>query len=141
MTTAISLWLVGVAALAWYGLGRVDRQRWERVPGPTSSVRPFVLGVLFAFTSVVHAGMGVSREAAARDADRIQARAPALPDEMRAIGRSGPSMALYRFGMQDPAPAPARASVLLLHGVLCNAGAMRDLRADPSRARSVQSTQ
>ncbi len=51
-------------------------------------------------------------------------------DEMRAIGRSGPSMALYRFGMQDPAPAPARAPVLLLHGVLCNAGAMRDLRKD-----------
>ncbi len=39
-------------------------------------------------------------------------------------------MALYRLLMCDPAPAPAAAPVLLLHGVLCNAGALRGLRTD-----------
>jgi triacylglycerol esterase/lipase EstA (alpha/beta hydrolase family) len=51
-------------------------------------------------------------------------------DELRAIGRSGPRMALYRHLMPEPAPAPAESPVLLLHGVLCNAGAMAGLRGD-----------
>ena len=51
-------------------------------------------------------------------------------DELRAIGRSGPRMAFYRQLMPEPAPAPAGSPVLLLHGVLCNAGAMAGLRDD-----------
>jgi triacylglycerol esterase/lipase EstA (alpha/beta hydrolase family) len=43
-------------------------------------------------------------------------------NEMRAIGRSGPRMVFYHWLMRDPAPAPAASAVLLLHGVLCNAG-------------------
>ena len=43
-------------------------------------------------------------------------------NEMRAIARAGPRMALYRWLVRDPPPAPAQTPVLLLHGVLCNAG-------------------
>ena len=49
-------------------------------------------------------------------------------NEMRAIGRAGPRMALYRWLLPDPPPAPACAPVLLLHGVLCNAGVWVGLR-------------
>jgi triacylglycerol esterase/lipase EstA (alpha/beta hydrolase family) len=49
-------------------------------------------------------------------------------NEMRAIGRAGPRMALYRWLLPDPPPAPASAPVLLLHGVLCNAGVWVGLR-------------
>ncbi|MEP7181706.1 MAG: alpha/beta fold hydrolase [Betaproteobacteria bacterium] len=48
--------------------------------------------------------------------------------EMRAIGRAGPRMALYRWLLPDPPPLPATAPVLLLHGVLCNAGVWVGLR-------------
>ncbi len=42
--------------------------------------------------------------------------------EMRALARSAPRMALYRALMRDPPPAPGGLPVLLVHGVLCNAG-------------------
>jgi triacylglycerol esterase/lipase EstA (alpha/beta hydrolase family) len=42
--------------------------------------------------------------------------------EFVAIAGHAPAMLLYRFLARDPAPAPAAAPVLLVHGVLCNAG-------------------
>jgi triacylglycerol esterase/lipase EstA (alpha/beta hydrolase family) len=42
--------------------------------------------------------------------------------ELLAIAASVPRMILYRWLLPEPAPAPANAPVLLLHGVLCNAG-------------------
>ena len=132
MTTAISLWLVGLAALAWYAAWAastvaVGASPWAYVVGAPL----LYLGVLFAFTVLWFTLAWVFRAERPREMwIGFGASARLFGDEMRAIGRSGPSMALYRFGMQDPGPAPARAPVLLLHGVLCNAGAMRDLRAD-----------
>ena len=43
-------------------------------------------------------------------------------NEWQAIRRSGPRMIFYRWLTPDPPPAPAPFPVLLLHGVLCNAG-------------------
>ena len=57
-------------------------------------------------------------------------------DELRAIARSGPRMMLYRWMIRDPAPCPSKAPVLLLHGVLCNAGVWRGLLTD-LRARGI----
>ena len=51
-----------------------------------------------------------------------------LWDESRALGRSGPRQALYRRLIADPAPVPAELPVLLVHGVLCNAGVWLGLR-------------
>jgi pimeloyl-ACP methyl ester carboxylesterase len=42
--------------------------------------------------------------------------------ETLAIALSVPRMIAYRWLMNDPPPAPADAPVLLLHGVMCNAG-------------------
>ena len=42
--------------------------------------------------------------------------------ELLAIAGSVPRMIFYRWLLPDPAPAPAATPVLLLHGILCNAG-------------------
>jgi triacylglycerol esterase/lipase EstA (alpha/beta hydrolase family) len=47
--------------------------------------------------------------------------------EVLAIAGSVPRMIGYRWLLRDPPPAPAAAPVLLLHGVLCNAGVWRPL--------------
>ncbi len=49
-------------------------------------------------------------------------------DEMRAIALNGPRMAFWWWCLRDPEPARAVAPVLLLHGVLCNAGVWKRLR-------------
>ena len=43
-------------------------------------------------------------------------------DEVVTIAGNSQRMILYRWLVRDPAPAPSCAPVLLLHGVLCNAG-------------------
>lgn len=43
-------------------------------------------------------------------------------NEYRALLGSAGRMIFYRLLVRDPPPAPARSPVLLLHGVLCNAG-------------------
>ncbi len=43
-------------------------------------------------------------------------------NEMRSLSGVWPRMILHRWLLRDPAPAPAEVPVLLLHGVLCNAG-------------------
>jgi len=48
--------------------------------------------------------------------------------EMLAIALSVPRMIAYRWLMSDPPPAPAEAPVLLLHGVMCNAGVWSPMR-------------
>jgi triacylglycerol esterase/lipase EstA (alpha/beta hydrolase family) len=42
--------------------------------------------------------------------------------EFVTIAGNAPRMIFYRFLMQDPPPAPSSAPILLIHGVLCNAG-------------------
>lgn len=42
--------------------------------------------------------------------------------EFLTVAGNSPRMIFYRWLVRDPAPAPAQAPVLLLHGVLCNAG-------------------
>jgi pimeloyl-ACP methyl ester carboxylesterase len=43
-------------------------------------------------------------------------------NEYRALVGAAPRMIFYKLLLRDPHPAPADAPVLLLHGVLCNAG-------------------
>jgi triacylglycerol esterase/lipase EstA (alpha/beta hydrolase family) len=49
-------------------------------------------------------------------------------NEVLAIAGSVPRMIAYAWLMRDPPPAPAAAPVLLLHGVLCNAGVMHPMK-------------
>lgn len=138
MTTAISLCLLAGGALALYVRWAATAVAAGGNPWVYVAGTPFLyLAVLFAITFVWFALAWVFR--AERPSEMrigFAASVRLFWDELRAIGRSGPSMALYCWRMADPAPAPARAPVLLLHGVLCNAGAMRAL-ANDLRARKI----
>lgn len=132
MWTAIALWLLMGSALAGY-VGWAARgiaggaSPWGYIAGAPLAYA----AILFSITSSWFALAWIFR--APRPPDmRIgpMASVRLFRDEMRAIARSGPRMALYRWLIRDPAPAPARAPVLLLHGVLCNAGALYSLRGD-----------
>lgn len=48
--------------------------------------------------------------------------------ELLAIGASAPLMAMHRWLMREPAPAPAVLPIVLIHGVLCNDGVWFMLR-------------
>ena len=58
----------------------------------------------------------------------LSARVHMFWREYMALLTSTPRMIFYRFLMRDPAPAPARLPVLLLHGVGCNAGVWSGFR-------------
>ena len=99
----------------------------------TSSARPLCISrVLFAFTLLWFALAWVFRATRPREMRIGFARERRASSGTKCARSAVParSMALYRLACRDPPPAPARAPVLLLHGVLCNAGAMRDLRAE-----------
>jgi triacylglycerol esterase/lipase EstA (alpha/beta hydrolase family) len=132
MTTAIALWLVIGGAIACYvawaaAAVAAGASLWAVIVGA-----PLAWAcVLLAITATWFALAWVYR--AARPPEARIGFAASLRlfwDEFRAIGRSGPRMALYRWLMRDPAPAPAKSPVLLLHGVLCNAGVLRGLRRE-----------
>ena len=132
MTTAIALWLLGGGGLAlyagWAATAVADgASPWWYVAG----LPLLYLATLFAVTLTWFALAWIFR--ATRPPEMRIGPAASIRlfwDEMCAIARSGPRMALYCWVMPEPAPAPARTPVLLLHGVLCNAGAMHGLRGD-----------
>jgi len=53
--------------------------------------------------------------------------------EYRALVGAAPRMILYRWLVRDPAPARVDVPMLLLHGVLCNAGVWSRMRRDLTR--------
>jgi triacylglycerol esterase/lipase EstA (alpha/beta hydrolase family) len=132
MTTAIALWLLmGGAIAAYAGWAAIavahGANPWSYVaaavviyPLAVAAVTGFwfSLAWLFRAQRPPHARIGVI------------ASARLFWNELRAIAQSGPRMALYRWLISDPRPAPASAPVLLLHGVLCNAGVWCGFRKD-----------
>jgi triacylglycerol esterase/lipase EstA (alpha/beta hydrolase family) len=138
MTTAITLWLVGMALAGGYVAWAAGAIARGASLGWVIAVAPLLYsGILFAITACWFA---LARLFRAPPPPAMQigpgASLRLFWNEMRAIGRSGPRMALHRWLMRDPAPAPATAPVLLLHGVLCNAGVMHGLRSH-LRARGI----
>ena len=132
MMTAIALWILGGGGLALYAGWAATAVAGGASPWRYAAGLPLLyLAVLCAITLGWFALAWIFRSPRPPDL-RIgfAATVRLVLDEMRAIGRSGPRMAFYRWLMPEPAPAPAAAPVLLLHGVLCNAGAMYGLRGD-----------
>jgi triacylglycerol esterase/lipase EstA (alpha/beta hydrolase family) len=139
MTTAISLWLVIGGATALY--------TWSAIQAVADGANPWwygagapvlYLAVLGSVTLLWFAIAWIFR--APRPPEMRLGISQTLRlylEEVRAIARHGRHMALYRFLPPDPPSAPARAPVLLVHGVLCNRGAMEDLRRELS-ARGIQ---
>ena len=132
MTTAIALWLVVGAAVAtyvgWAGAAVAGGANpWGYIMGAPLAYAAALLAVTSSWFGLAWV-FRAPRPPAARIGFAASARL--FWNEMRAIARSGPRMALFRLVMRDPAPAPAAAPVLLLHGVLCNSGVWVGLRGD-----------
>jgi triacylglycerol esterase/lipase EstA (alpha/beta hydrolase family) len=130
MTTAISLWIVYLGAVALYvraaanGIARGANPWWYVAGAPLvylailGSITLFWFALAWAFRSPRPQAMRIG----------LRATLGLFWDEMWAIAGSSRHMAMYRLLPGDPPPRSARAPVLLLHGVLCNAGSMHDLR-------------
>jgi pimeloyl-ACP methyl ester carboxylesterase len=124
MWTAVSLALAYGAIFGLYAV-------WTAASVTASaSVWPFVIGlplvylaVPLLFVSIWFAIAWLFR-AERPDGMRLRARgALALFwHELVTIAGNSPRMIFYRLLTPDPPPAPSRAPVLLIHGVLCNAG-------------------
>ena len=131
MTTAIALWLVvgsAVVAYAQWAAAAIAQgaNPWWYVAGAIVAYPLFiaaVTGFWFALAWIFRA----QRPAHARIG--IVGSARLFWNEARAIARF-PRMALHRWLVPDPDPAPATAPVLLIHGVLCNAGVWYGFRKD-----------
>jgi len=132
MTTAIALWLFGGGGVALYAGWAANAIAGGASPWGYLAALPLLYLATLCAITLTWFGLAWAFRAA-RPADRrigVAATIRLFLGELRAIGRSGPRMALYRQLMPEPPPAPAGSPVLLLHGVLCNAGAMAGLRRD-----------
>jgi pimeloyl-ACP methyl ester carboxylesterase len=124
MWTAISLWIFNAGLLAAY----VAFASREVANG--SPLIVWILGapaLYFGIVMVLCAlYFGIAWFWRARRPHDVQIGARAtlrlLWDEYRALAGAAPRMMLYRLLVPDAVPAPTDVPVLLLHGVLCNAG-------------------
>jgi len=124
MWTAITLWVLNGAALGVYLVFA------RRAIGAGDAVAPWVLGVpvtyfgIVLFLCAVYFAIAWFWRARRPPEVRIGRRATLrlLWREYRALASAAPRMMLYGLLVRDPAPARVETPVLLLHGVLCNAG-------------------
>ena len=124
MWTAIVLWLViggGLAAYAaWAASSVAHGAAWL---GFVLAAPLVYLVVVLFFTVQWFALAWIFRSPRPQDVRLgLAATLRLVWTEFVAIAGSGFRMALYRWLVRDPAPAPAALPVLLVHGVLCNAG-------------------
>ena len=132
MTTAIGLWLLIGGAVALYAGWAGSAVAGGANPLWFLVAAPLVYAAILLSITTTWFALAWFYRAPRPPAARIgfAASARLFWDEMRAIARSGPRMALFRWLVRDPTSAPATAPVLLLHGVLCNAGVWVGLRGD-----------
>jgi len=130
MTTAVSLALVvlgGVAAYAWWGAHAVAAGAnvlWVIAGAPLALLAvPMSFGVIWFTLAWL---WGAPRPLEVRLGFGGFARM--YWHEVLAIAGSAPRMIVYAWLMRDPPPAPATDPVLLLHGVLCNAGVWHPMK-------------
>ena len=124
MWTALSLALAYGTILglyAWWAVSRI---------AAGASAWPFALGAPLAYLAVPLVFVSIwfaiawlfraerphETRLRRRDAARL------FWDEVVTIAGNAPRMIFYRALVRDPPPSPSHAPVLLLHGVLCNAG-------------------
>ena len=131
MITAVSLWFVYVVAIALYVSAAFVAVAKGANPWWYVAAAPLVyLTVLGSITFLWFALAWLFRSPRPKEVRiGLSATVRLFWEEMWAIAGSSRHMALYRFLPADPQPAPARAPVLLVHGVLCNAGSMHGLRS------------
>ena len=125
MISAIAFLLLIGAGIAAYGRWSLhaasewDLSLWWFVaaaPLVYMLVPAIFAGAYFALTEL----FGVQRPAHVRLG--AGARVRLFWNETVSLALSAPMMIMYRVLMRDPAPRPATLPVILVHGVLCNAG-------------------
>jgi len=122
--TARSLGLVTIAALVAYAFAAAHYAH-----GPLAlalwlvAMPALYFGAIAALCALYFAGAWIFR-ARRPPAMRIGARATMrlVWNEYRALAGAPPRLMFYRHFVPDPAPAAVAVPVLLVHGVLCNAG-------------------
>jgi triacylglycerol esterase/lipase EstA (alpha/beta hydrolase family) len=126
LTLAIAVFAGGAAYLAWavHAVASGANILWFVLGAPVAAlaIPAMLIAVWFTLAWVYRA----PRPPAVRIG---VARLPGLYiQELRAVAGSIPRMIFYRALLPDPVAAPAAAPVLLLHGVLCNAGVWQPMR-------------
>ena len=124
MWTAATLWIIGIAGVAFYA------SIASRALADGGSLTAWVLGLpaiyfaLVLFLCSVYFAVAWFWRARRPVAVRIGARATLrlVWHEYRTLAGAAPRMMLYGWLVREPAPARMDTPVLLLHGVLCNAG-------------------
>ena len=136
MWTAISLWAVIGAGVVAFALAAARAVQAGASPWPwILSIPLLYFGILFVFVLGYFALAWFRRSPRPASAKLSWRRALRLfRREYLAIAGSAPRMMSYRVTGRDPAPAPASDPVLLLHGVLCNAGVWRSMKRRLGRA-------
>jgi triacylglycerol esterase/lipase EstA (alpha/beta hydrolase family) len=135
MWTAISLWIInvgGLVAYAWFAAREVA----EGAP-----LIPWILGAPVLYFGIVLVlcllYFAVAWFWRARRPHDVQIGARATLRlfwrEYRALAGAAPRMMFYRVLVPDAAPARVDVPVLLLHGVLCNAGVWARMRRSLAR--------
>lgn len=130
MWTSVSLAIAYLAIFAAYGawaIGRIDAgmPAW-----------PFVVALPLVYAAVPLVFVVVWFAMAWRFADERpddahldwRARLRLFWQEFVTIAGNSPRMIFYRWLIREPAPAAADAPVLLIHGVLCNAGVWHPMK-------------
>ena len=116
-SVAYVLWaaheVAGGASVLWFIAG---------APAVALSLQVLLTIIWFALAWIFRAERPPSARIGLAGLPRLYAR------ELAAVAGAVPRMILYRWLLPDPPPAPAAAPVLLLHGVLCNAGVWHTLR-------------
>jgi pimeloyl-ACP methyl ester carboxylesterase len=116
---AIAAYLIWATSAAAHGIAPVLRA----VGLPAIYVACYLLGTAFAF---LLAWIYRTRRPPGSEIDAAAAMRLYIGEAV-AMARMHPRMALGWWTMRDPPARPASAPVLLLHGVLCNAGVWRGL--------------
>jgi triacylglycerol esterase/lipase EstA (alpha/beta hydrolase family) len=124
MWTAATLWIAMLAGAAFYA--------WiaARAVAAGSASTPWIFGIAVVYFGVVlflwavyFMLAWVFRGRRPREVRiRLRATVRLLWREYKALAFAAPRMMFYRLLVPDPPPARVDVPVLLLHGVLCNAG-------------------
>lgn len=124
MYTALSLCVVVAAIAGGYGAWAVaaldaGTSPWVVASGVLVAWYGVPVVAVAAWMVVAHRfGSPVPPECRLRGRDWVAL----YLNEVRSVSAVWPRMILYRWLLRDPPAAPAAVPVLLLHGVLCNAG-------------------
>jgi len=124
MWTAVTLWLLSIGGVALYARWAAPRlddgaSLWLVAGGGVVLYFGLIAALMapyFALAWIWRSPRPPDKRIGARGALRL------VWNEYRALSGAAKRMMFYRLLVREPKPAPAALPVLLVHGVLCNAG-------------------